>query len=135
MRKKESLSSSEVRDLDTPVFSVDLREGWDVESWSDAFISWARKQTWYRPNLLYSGFDAKTVGKKSSTWEGGIVWASFEQDVLGSDHNNNPLDYAQEYSAPAIAVYDPEKMQERSIRAYIPLDASARIAIVKLILD
>ena len=116
--------------------TADLREGWDVESWSREFVDWAKKQKWYRPDLLYTGFDGYDIGKKeTSSWEGGIIFCATEDDLLGDERANNPIDYAQEYERSAIAVYDPAKMQVQSVRAYKMIDASALIAVVKITID
>lgn len=116
--------------------SADLREGWDVESWSQEFVTWVRQQPWYRPDLLYTGFDADDIGKRdASTWGGGLIFCASEQDILSDERKNNPIDYAHEYPRAAIAVYDPQKMEVQSVRAYKMKDPSARIALVQLTLE
>lgn len=118
------------------VETADLREGWDVESWSREFVDWAKKQKWYRSDLLYTGFDGEDIGKKeTSSWEGGIIFCATETDLLGDERANNPIEYAHENPHAAVAVYDPTKMTEQSVRAYKMKDPSARIAVVRLKLE
>ncbi len=116
--------------------TADLREGWDLDSWSEEFVNWAKKQKWYRPDLLYTGFDADDIGKnQAASWGVGTIFCATESDFLAGERSNNPIDYAQEYTRSAIAVYDPTKMQEQSVRAYKMVDSSALIAVVKITID
>lgn len=115
---------------------ADLREGWGLESWSQEFVDWAKKQKWYRSDLLYTGFNADDIGKnQAASWGAGIIFCATESDFFSEDRSDNPINYAQEYIRPAVAVYDPAKMQEQSIRAYKMIDSSALIVVVKITLD
>ncbi|MEK9156581.1 MAG: hypothetical protein AAB448_00360 [Patescibacteria group bacterium] len=128
---------SEVREHTPKQQRVDLsKDGYNVDSWSEAFVEWAKKQKWYRPNLLYTGFDADDIGKnQAASWGAGTIFCAAESDFLAGERSNNPIDYAQEYTRSAIAVYDPAKMEEQSIRAYRMTDPSALIVVVKLKLE
>jgi len=121
------------------VYEVDLSEGWDTKSQLDILEAELHKLAVYRPGLLYSGFNADDIGKRFSSAEKNIVWAMpeehlFAEDAEGTQRNiNNPFMFADTYRKPALAIYDPEKLQPAEhVNSYEVLEGQMPLAVIVL---
>ena len=88
-------------------FTIDISEAWDFPSQIEIIKNELYKLPFYRPGLLYSGFE----GLVSKT-EGSICCAPEKNFDLPDDYSEeNPLMFALKEKNPALAVYDPAKMK------------------------
>ncbi len=121
-----------------PVYSIDISEGWDKESQIEIFMRELKKLPFYRPGLLYSGFDGDQIGKNWGSAEGKmVVFCAEEDDINGDGDNQNPFEFALDYKNPAIAVYNPaglEPVDESygEMEGYKIKDLSAILGIIRL---
>lgn len=114
---------------------VDMENrGWDLESCGGEFLAWAKQQSWYRPELLYSGFvaDIGNAQRTSSSWGKDIVFCAGEQQFLSGDQAENPMSYAMEDRTGFIGVYDPARMDGYTAPRYNILDPSALLVVVRM---
>lgn len=130
---------------EAPVFEIDVSKGWDFESQVEIFIRKLKKLPFYRSGLLYSGFNAAHIGKSfSSKSLPGNVFCEPEENFQifdGGGVSHNPFEYALGYENPAIAVYDPAKLQKveyknavrpREAGTYRVKEPSALLGIIKI---
>ncbi len=116
------------------IYEIDISEAWDMQSQIEEFQKKLIKLPFYKPNLLYSGFDGESIGK---TWhsasEESTVFCNTEDkiDYNNGDIHTNPFNFAFNYDSPAIAVYDPKKLEQSGYKSYIIKDKTALIAIIK----
>ena len=124
-----------------PTYEIDISEGWDTESQVAAFIKGLRKLKIYKKGLLYSGFDGSKIGQQFSSDEGeNTVFCSHEENLTGSyaeksetADNQSAFEFASGYEQPAIAIYDPSKMEKGNrYHEYKIKDPSALLAIIIL---
>ena len=95
-----------------PTYEIDISEGWDTPSQAEVFLKELKKLRFYRPGLLYSGFDGDQIGKSWGSTEGKfVVFCATVADISGEGDYANPLEFAMEYKNPAIAVYDSAKLE------------------------
>lgn len=115
------------------VYEANLSEGWDSVSQGEIFLDEIKKMPFYRPGLLYSGFNADDIGKNSSDVEKGVVFCATEKEILEAITTQNPISYASEQDNPAIGVYDPDKLSLYDVGfGYVVTDPTALLAVVKL---
>ncbi len=119
-----------------PVYKIDISRGWDTESQVALFHKGLKKLPFYRPGLLYSGFDGNKIGitfhSECGEW---VVFCNYEEVMGDLTEFDNPFEYAHMYDNPAIAVYNPEKLKQTPDALdceYIIDDLWALIAIIKL---
>lgn len=119
------------------IYDIDLSKGFDTEAQLKILKRKLRSLRFYRPGLLYSGFNADHIGESSSSKEpDGSIFCAKEKDMFDYSNadfeSNSPFAYASEYKTPAIAIYDPSKMEPASGLSYKPRSPDALIAIVRL---
>lgn len=128
----------EVGDREQPrqlqIIDIDLSEGWDTESQAELLVDEIKKQSFYRGDLLYSGFDGEKIGSSWHSNDGeDIVYCSPERYFFDYDELYNPFSYAEMYSNSAIAVYDPDMLEKTSAEMrYKIQDDAALLAILRL---
>ncbi len=136
-----SIEHREPVKFSAPTYEIDISEGWDTESQIAAFIKGLKKLKIYRKGLLYSGFDGSKVGQQFHSNEGeDVIFCSHEENLTGSysentahADNQSAFDFASEYKQPAIAIYDPSKMEKGlSYHEYKIKDPAALLAIIIL---
>ncbi len=134
-----------------PIFDVDVSAGWDTASHIEIFMKALRGLPFYKPGLLYSGFNAKSIGTRSfSKFREGVIFCGPEENLEDLDNSiNNPFQFALKYNQPAISVYDPSKLRKLSVgeeinmpeyndlhdegsEAYKFIDPSALIATIRI---
>lgn len=111
-----------------PTFEIDLHGYWDTTSRNEIFLAELKKLPFYRNHFLYSGFDLKQPKLGNS------VFCVNENEIENtSSEGQNCLDYALNSEVPAIAVYDPSRMDGGdSMYNYKMLSSDALIALIKL---
>ncbi len=119
-----------------PIYNIDVSKGWDMESRVALFHKGLKKLPFYRPGLLYSGFDGNKIGitfhSECGEW---VVFCNYEEVMGDLTEIDDPFYYAETYDSPAIAVYDPEKLKQNlySLDCEYIIDApEALIAIIKI---
>ncbi|RMD50725.1 hypothetical protein D6827_03480 [Candidatus Parcubacteria bacterium] len=106
---------------------IDLSQGWDNESFLEEFRKAIKQQPWYKPGLLYCGYDGLSG---SYTSPDGGIWCYTEKAF--DKFEESPLQYAFMYDVPAVAVYDPEKMKASfGFERYVMTAKDAIVAILK----
>lgn len=134
-----------------PIIDINVSEGWDTQSQIEIFLKALRELPFYRPGLLYSGFNADHIGVKSSgKLVKGAIFCAPEQNIeVLDDETNNPFLFAATHNRSAISVYDPLKLRKLSIgeeigmseyddiddentEAYKIIDSSALIATIRI---
>lgn len=120
------------------IYDIDISAGWDTISQLEILKSEMKKLPFYRPDLLYSGFNADQIGKSwGSANDPGLVFCS-QEEMIGSDYNTDidPFRYAIKNDNSAIAVYDPKRLEsviDDTPETYKLKDSSAIIAIIRLV--
>jgi len=136
-----SIEHREPVKFSAPTYEIDISEGWDTESQIAAFIKGLKKLKIYKKGLLYSGFDGSRIGQQFHSDEAeNVVFCSKEENLTGSytestleADNQSAFDFASAYKQPAIAIYDPSKMEKGdSYHKYKIKDPSALLAIIIL---
>jgi hypothetical protein len=137
-----SIEHREPVKFSAPTYEIDISEGWDTESQIDTFIKWLKRLKFYRVGLLFSGFDGNKIDQQfHSDSAKNIVYCSNEQNLTGSyaegegdaGEPQNAFEFATAYDKPAIAIYDPDKLEKGAIDyEYRIKDPSALLAIVLL---
>lgn len=126
----------EQKNILPPIYTIDISKGWDTESQVALFRKGLKKLPFYRPGLLYSGFDGDKIGvtfhSECGEW---VIFCNYEEVMGDLTELDNPFEYAHMYDNPAIAVYNPEKLKQTPDALdceYIIDDPWALIAIIKL---
>ena len=124
------------------IISVDVSEGWDTQSQVEIFLEKIKELPFYNPDLLYSGFDERDIGKNSSATDDGVIYAELEKGFFVNDEDN-PFGYALLNEYPVIGIYDPKFLQTAEIgskdgtvpipQGYKVKDPRAILAIIKLV--
>ncbi len=134
------MSIEELESTPSPVVcEIDISEGWDTVSQAEIFLRELKKLPFYRTGLLYSGFDGDQIGKSWGSTEGKyVVFCAHEEDINGGDDEQDPFLYATQYNKPAIAAYDPEKLEyvnptRENDEGYRMKESAAIVGIVRLI--
>lgn len=112
-----------------PKIDVDLSGCWNNDSMSEVLIPIIKSMPFYRGDLLYSGFNANSIGKKEPPKS---IFCATEDTLFGNEETNDPFYYAIKYKNPAIAIYDPTKMERKNNEAFTPTDSSALLGIILL---
>jgi len=116
------------------VYNIDISDGWDTESQVEILMKKLKTLKFYRPGLLYSGFDARNLGQVTNSKEG-IVFCNTEEVFRNVQDEENPLQFAISNPQGAIAIYDPQKMEKTTdygLYSYKIKDPSALLAIICL---
>ena len=119
-----------IKNFEKPkIYHIDLSKGWDTVEQLRIFMRALRKLPFYRPGLLYSGFDYKTVDQ-ALTKEN--IYCGAEEDF--TDPIDIPLLAYADSENPTIAVYDSQKMKKvgSGETTYKPTDPSALIALIRV---
>lgn len=119
-------------------YSIDLSEAWDMESQIEIFFREIKKLPFYRPDLLYSGFDGDQIGKSFHSDVGKDIVFCVSEEEMGireTDEDQNPMIYAMDYDNPAISAYDPLKLElahSSPNEGYRIKDPGALVAVIVL---
>lgn len=104
------------KELESLKFIIDTSLGWDESQQISIFLDELKKQKFYRPGLLYCGFNANKKSLDQMLYPDNIFYARPEINFNPEeDRHENPFFFAtshSSYSKPAIAVYDPERLEE-----------------------
>ena len=117
------------------LYMWDLTDGYDTQDQKEIFLRKLQLSPFYQPNLLYCGFDARDIAKIGNTKGKNIIFVGDGSSFLES--SNNPFEFALEYDNPAIAVYDPTKLEpvdeeHEEAEGYRVKDPSALITVIRL---
>jgi hypothetical protein len=147
MKPKDNFNPKTPESKQAQVYEINISAGWDTVSMAEIFFEKLKTLPFYRNNLLYSGFNAEGSGAsliKAATRE--RISCGKEEDMINPPEGaniQNPFEFATSYknTNPAIAIYDPLKMeaikdskQPIEIKyAYRMKHPSALLAVIKLI--
>lgn len=119
---------------------IDLGQAEDIVAQTIRLVWELKRRHWYNPEWLCCGFNAESIGQRNSAENRpGSIFAvamkklpatkkQFEKLLFLLDEN--PLQYAIDFPEPAIAIYDPQYMQEVGIDEYRILSEQALIVTV-----
>lgn len=134
-----SIENRESGQFSTPTYEIEISQGWDTEAQIDALITGLEKLKIYRRGLLYSGFDGSQIGQQFHSDEAeDVVFCSVEENLNGeysegTGDNQSAFKFAMAYEQPAIAIYDPSKMERIDPYHQFKIkDPSALLAVIIL---